>query len=54
MKEFEEHFRKAKEAGLGVTLHIAEVRVVPRFSLQSLKYVLCRPPRIHTKIHCSC
>ena len=37
MKEFEEHFRKAKEAGLGVTLHIAEVRVVPRFPLQSLK-----------------
>lgn len=26
MTTFEEHFRKAKEAGLGITLHIAEVR----------------------------
>lgn len=25
MAEFEQHFRRAKEAGLKVTLHIAEV-----------------------------
>lgn len=27
MDEFAEHFRAAKAAGLGVTLHIAEVRL---------------------------
>lgn len=27
MQEFEKHFKVAKEAGLGVTMHIAEVRI---------------------------
>lgn len=35
MAEFEQHFRAAKEAGLGVTLHIAEVGVLPAVGCQS-------------------
>lgn len=32
MDEFAEHFRTAKAAGLGVTLHIAEVRLPTFFA----------------------
>ena len=38
MAEFERHFRAAKEAGLGVTLHIAEVRSTFSLSQQKITF----------------
>lgn len=42
MDEFAEHFRAAKAAGLGVTLHIAEVRSssLPLPSIGLTTYIL--------------
>ncbi|OSD05756.1 Metallo-dependent hydrolase [Trametes coccinea BRFM310] len=44
MNEFEEHFRKAKAAGLGVTLHIAETPECP--SPETLQLLSFKPDRL--------